>query len=506
MRGIGAAVTGGVPPGFAPEGMLAIQRLAGNRAARALLQGGSVPVQRRLPGLSSVKRAVGLGKKESAATKASRIGFRAQSAEVVTVAELQQQVDTLESATRKLIQGHKPGDKAGHRAAEQVNKAAKHIRSCLPDPKSKASKLLGPTTPDQARRLRWVIDETQLIVDEGSVAFERGQAERIYLEAGRFEGHAGTFTKLTKGSRGIFDAEVARPAQTPELTEYLRQRGFSTYEEAYDDALAKSKKDPSRKAEEELRGALQGGSPTPGAVAMFDYMDRSRSRTAAAEMGLSPAELAAIQTFTAQDYKYINPATVGGDQAWLKSTVPSLVDKPEKTDEEWEALQEQLASKGQTLKQAEQERRGELKPYQEEGSLHTGMALKGLTRLKPWKGTAYRGEGLDRKRFEGMFLKDGDGFRPKDPTTSIKSLMSISKSLRKAEGFSVHGAKPYQLIWEYEVKNGRDIERLSVARQEQEVAILPGAEFAISAIEVLQVGDPSKFTQWRLKITASQVK
>ncbi|HEY1653208.1 MAG TPA: hypothetical protein VGG09_15085 [Acidimicrobiales bacterium] len=77
-----------------------------------------------------------------------------------------------------------------------------------------------------------------------------------------------------------------------------------------------------------------------------------------------------------------------------------------------------------------------------------------------------------------------------------------------AGGFLALGDGLYSLIWEFEITNGRDIEGLSLARKEREVALLPGAEFAYGAIEVLQAGKKigGMKIPWRLRIKAKQVK
>ena len=80
--------------------LLHLQRTAGNQAVQRL-----VSVQRR-PSLSGLKKVVGLGKK-SAAEKASKAGVKAQNAKLATVADLEQQLSMLESATSKLVASHR---------------------------------------------------------------------------------------------------------------------------------------------------------------------------------------------------------------------------------------------------------------------------------------------------------------------------------------------------------------------------------------------------------------
>jgi hypothetical protein len=457
-----------------------------------------VTVQRKGPSLSGLKKAVGLGKKPGAAEKAEKAGIRAGSAKIVTVSDLEKQISTLEAATAKLVKAHRHGDTMSHKAAFEVQRAAQRISRNLPDQDSKASKVLGRMYPDQVRRLGRISDETQLILDEIRVQNTRSQAQAIYHEAGRTgsRGQQGALTKLT--DRRAFDKAPDRPAPNEQVVAFLAKSTFQSYEEAFEDALAKSTVDPRMEAEENLR-RLQ--------PALFTYTERSRSRAAADTMGLSPAELAAIQTYSVQDYRYINPATAN-DPAWLAANYPDLADK-DKTLEEWAQLQDQLAAAGQTLDQRLADRRKDLTALREEGGLHSGVALQGLLKMPVWRGAAYRGEAMDEKRFDARFVKDGDGFRPLDPTFTWKTITSISKDESKARGFMNMGEGLYRVIFKFEVTNGRDIEGLSMNRGEREVALLPGAEFAYGDIKVLTAGKHVEgFGQvsWQLQITAKQIK
>jgi hypothetical protein len=456
-------------------------------------------VQRKGPSLSGLKRAVGLGKnKPGPAAKAEQAGARAKSAPIVTVSDLETQVSTLEAATRKLVKAHQPGDNASHMAAFRVQGAAQRIRGNLPDQNSKASKLLGRTYPNQVRKLTWIVDETQLILDEVRVENTRREAQTVYAEAGRADSsQPGALTKLS--ARSHFAESLDRPAPNAEVLARLRDNGFATYEEAFEDALAKEAANPRSDAE----GALRRLQPQ-----LFTYTERSRSRASAQTMGLSAAELAAIQTYSVQDYRYINPATAN-DPAWLAKNFPSLADKPDKTLEDWADLQDELAAGGQTLDERMADRRRDLATLREEGGLHTGVAMQGLLKMPAWKGTAYRGERLSAQRFYPRFVKRGDGFVPRDPTFTWKTITSISKSEQIAGGFSTHGEGSYVIVYEFEIINGRDIEGLSLNRGEREIALLPGAEFAYGPIEVLQAG---KYVEgfgespWRLRIKTKQIK
>lgn len=492
-----------MPPGAAGRAhLLWVQRAAGNQAAVRLVRPSPVTVQ-RAPSVSGLKKAVGVGKKPTAAAKAEKAGVKAKSAKIATVPQLNKQIATLESSTSKLVKAHQTGDTMGHKAAFEVQGAAQRILRNLPDQDAKASKVLGRTYPDQVRRLQRIIDETQLILDEVRVESTRRQAQNAYLQAGRTgaRGQQGALTKLTAGSRRAFDDAPDRPAPNDAVKDYLKQHKFATYEDAFDDALAKSAR-PEPNADR-AEANLSGLQPE-----LFHYTERSRSRAAARTMGLSAAELAAIQTFSAQDYRYINPATANSS-TWLAANHPDLVDKPDKDEDEWAQLQDQLVDAGQTLNERMADRRKDLTTLREEGSLHTGVALQGLLKMPAWKGFAYRGEKLDAARFDARFAKQGESFKAREPTFSWKTITSISKDEHKAKGFTNMGSGLYKVLWKFQVTSGRDIEGLSVNRREREVALLPGAEFAYTDIKVLKAG---KFVEglgqypWELEITAKQVK
>lgn len=380
-----------------------------------------------------------------------------------------------------------------------MQRAAERIEKNLPDQDSKASKLLGQTFPEQIKRLRRIADESQLILDEVRVENTRRQAQNIYVDAGRGanQGKAGALKNLT--SRSPFDQSLTAPLQNEKVTAYLKTHGFGTYQEAFDHALRKTKHDPRDRTERDLQG-LQ--------PELFTFTERSQSRTSAESMGLSAAELAAIQVYSVQDYRYINPATAN-DPAWMKANFPDLADKENKSLDEWAELQDQLAVAGQNLNDRLADRRKQLTGLREEGGLHTGVAMHGLRKMPVWKGTAYRGEKLDSKRFYSQFVKKGASFVPREPTFTWKTITSISKAESVARGFALMGSGTYRIVYQFAVTNGRDIEGMSLNRLEREVALLPGAEFAYESIEVTKpgkIGLDGRDDPWNLRITVRQVK
>jgi hypothetical protein len=263
------------------------------------------------------------------------------------------------------------------------------------------------------RRLRIVADETQFLLDEVNVAATKRQAERIYLE---------------DGERGGFKA----------LTNQMKN-------EEFDDHSDGKFKD----AEQESRITAR--------------------RQAADQLGLSKAEAAAITVFTAQDYRYINPATANS-RSWMLANRENPDKKPSSM------ISSQLDDKF-------------VAERKEEGSLHAGMATQGLMKMPVYQGPTFRGESYNKADFMKKFKIDKKG-RVTAKTTS-QTRLTISSSTKEREVteqfvfLSVSDLKlakrsdAYCLIWEYEVTNGRDIEALSANGHEKEVATLPGATFQV---------------------------
>ncbi|MDQ6782846.1 MAG: hypothetical protein M3063_05270 [Actinomycetota bacterium] len=96
----------------------------------------------------------------------------------------------------------------------------------------------------------------------------------------------------------------------------------------------------------------------------------------AQQKGLTGPEIAAIRIFSASDYSYINPATANS---------PS-----------WMQAQKSKKSLGLSDKQD--------RTLMEEGSLHAGVAMQGLSKLDPWDKDAYRGARYTEAEFAEQFL------------------------------------------------------------------------------------------------------
>lgn len=205
---------------------------------------------------------------------------------------------------------------------------------------------------------------------------------------------------------------------------------------------------------------------------------REKVRAAGKRLGLSLAEQTSITVFTTDEYKYINPATDNNDE-WM------LANRPEDV----KLAESKLSKYDRKVREAVY-----LEPRKKEGAMHAAFALKGLGKLPVWTGPTYRGEAFTKDEFSKKFktTKSGKHQPPvvtsKEASTVRKAIASTSRDLEVSESFGVTSAlnkgrlDAYVVIWQYELINGRDIEELSNATGEAEVATLPGATFTIGEV------------------------
>ncbi len=217
-------------------------------------------------------------------------------------------------------------------------------------------------------------------------------------------------------------------------------------------------------------------------AAEFIGNERSGQRRAAGEaLGLSKAEQTAITVFTAQDYKYINPATANS-RSWM------LANRGD------EGKVGKGGPKQTNTRIASQHDDKFVANRMEEGSLHAGMAVQGLAKMPVFAGPTYRGESFTEAAFKEKFKVGKKGqVTARQPTITRASIASATKERGVAEAFITLSSgdlglglaarsKAYCLLWEFDLTNGRDIEALSASPDEREVATLPGAQFTIISI------------------------
>lgn len=191
----------------------------------------------------------------------------------------------------------------------------------------------------------------------------------------------------------------------------------------------------------------------------------------AKEYGLTEAEILAVKTYSASDYKYINPATANAD-GWMKGMFSKASD-------------------------------GELKSRKLEGAMQAGMLMSAFGKMPAMKGTVYRGTRLSPTEFDDQYVKQ----------SSIKFNAFSSSALQPkvARGFANGGGQPrpdqtVSVFLEVEVTNARDLRQLSIfGYTEAEWLLLPGATFSISKVEddpQHDAGAPAA-TLWK-KVTLTQ--
>lgn len=200
------------------------------------------------------------------------------------------------------------------------------------------------------------------------------------------------------------------------------------------------------------------------------YAEAKQHLTAAVnKFGLTQGELRAIRTYTADNYKYINPA-ISNYTAGLESHIA-----PKDKDGNGPAAKPE-----------------DIKTARLEGAAHAAMAMKGLRKLPPYTGVAYRGFLLNLDRFKKLFPAQGAG--------SNDILQGTSKGLDVPAGFLYRGGSAPIEVWmevHYSGRGaGRDVQHLSTLPHELEVLMLPGAKYDVVSIEKVSYdGSYKKFSR-----------
>ena len=399
-------------------------------------------------GAPTVRRLFGSDKKKQAKLDAKAAAAQAQ-AQAIAAAQAEQHpaypallsaVLTVEQRLKWLRQDKARATVDGPELQAYAKAAARDLPGTEKDPG------FGPLK----RRLRIVADETQLLLDEVSVAESKRKAGDIYMG----EGRKGNFKALTPHMKADeFNDQTGRTFEA---------------DQAYKaDLIAKRK---------------QGGE----------------------SLGLSKAEQTAITVFTAQDYKYINPATQNS-RSWMLANRDSDV-----------GHKAQKKPKSQTVSQKDDQFVSE---RMQEGSLHAGMAMAGLQKMPVFTGPTYRGEAYTKADFLKKFKLGSKGkVTCRTPTMSRGTISSASKDANKARQFAYSSAvdlklrdlydAAYCLVWEYELTNGRDIEGVSANASEKEVATLPGATFQVVDVSPYPPGELRELSRFKhvYRVRAKQVK
>jgi hypothetical protein len=198
---------------------------------------------------------------------------------------------------------------------------------------------------------------------------------------------------------------------------------------------------------------------TVGKEKQTKYDEGARALTM--QHGLSQGELIAIRTYTAENYKYMNPAMTNFDSGLEKHNREITGSGPE-------TMMAPAAKKQLKL----------------EGTAHVGMAVKGLAKLPPWtEGSTYRGDNVDLARMQKLYTLG--------KIAANEMLLSTSKGPGTARKFlRTSGNGPIKLMVEVDMTGGtggRDVTRISTNTNEQEVILMPGAKYKTVSIEEYDV-------------------
>lgn len=183
----------------------------------------------------------------------------------------------------------------------------------------------------------------------------------------------------------------------------------------------------------------------------------------AKEHGLTEAEMAAIRTYTAADYMYMNPA-VANDRAWLgkqKGNIQQVADI--------------MPLKGMPRRTMDTE------TMIGEGATHAGVAMQGLLKLPPKKGKVYRGARMSDKEFQKAYG---------GKTVTYKAFSSSSTEEGAARNYATGAGtviptkdQTISVFAVFDCIDARDVKPFSETGSEKEWLLLPGATFVVTKVE-----------------------
>lgn len=183
----------------------------------------------------------------------------------------------------------------------------------------------------------------------------------------------------------------------------------------------------------------------------------------ARKYGLTEAEMVAVKLYTSSDYLYINPATANS-QGWMASQEADVANN--------------------AVKKAPRSQ----KDLMEMGAMHAGAMMQALAKFDPVAMTTYRGS-----------RESPESFRAKYQDTNVMKFAAFGSSASSeypaekfARGEGENTPLPHQTVSVFcilEVTNGRQLGELSIyGAGENEVLLLPGAEFSITGVEQHDAG------------------
>ena len=202
--------------------------------------------------------------------------------------------------------------------------------------------------------------------------------------------------------------------------------------------------------------------------------------------GLSEPEVSAIKTFTADDYKYLNPAVANQKDKkekpsdWMDSNRPKGM-----SDEDW-------AKKKKTL--------------YEEGALHAGVMMEGLKKMVAQGKMIYRGFRISPSDFNSRF-KVGTDLDPTETFQSTSTEEAVAYEFSTGND-KVPDSQTVAVVLKAQLFDGRDIEKLSVYDSEKEILTLPGTVYRVVKISdmpsSMRIKGKPTATAWKI-VEAQQV-
>jgi hypothetical protein len=184
-----------------------------------------------------------------------------------------------------------------------------------------------------------------------------------------------------------------------------------------------------------------------------DGMNAYTKKDKAAAAGLTGAQLSAIRTFTNQDYKYINPATANS-ASWMKYQADNAT-----------GIEKDMFEADE-------------KTRFEEGSLHAGIAMRGLRNMPVYAQPVFRGASMTDDELEKL---------KKDGGWSSTAMASLTKERSIATSFASTSAKTpdkkHHVLFQIDDHGARDIEQFSQFSHEKEVLLPAGSAFRIESMK-----------------------
>jgi hypothetical protein len=198
-----------------------------------------------------------------------------------------------------------------------------------------------------------------------------------------------------------------------------------------------------------------------------------------AEIGLTKADVLAIKMFTSGNFDYMNPAVASQrDRVDKKDAQGNKIDWMDSRRANWELQNPPDANDTQATKDAKWE--AAKKSMYEEGSLHAAMLLQVTQKLPPQKGDVYRGLRMEAHDFNSTY-RVGKVF-------TFECFASSATSETVARGFAEgklnkNPKADWSVMLVSHVLDARDIQLLSMAKEEKEWLILPGTKLTVTSIE-----------------------